>query len=142
MSFWPAVRLVFLKPSSVTSITMRGETRCDKAKILKLTRRRYKGFVSTFVFLLPALVLLCLLEAALVQAGSYSWGGPGTNSDNGDPSPENGERFIYKGYLIIRVCASTLKQSVSPRVFSVSHGPGVVRLLSDAATDTQDEEVL
>ncbi|XP_040901508.1 complement C1q-like protein 4 [Toxotes jaculatrix] len=38
-----------------------------------------------------AIVLLCLLETALVQAVDYSWGGPGKNSENGgvDSNTEN-----------------------------------------------------
>lgn len=47
--------------------------------------------------LLPAIVLLCLLEAVFVQAARYSWGGPNADeSRNVDPQVENGERLLRK----------------------------------------------
>lgn len=51
-----------------------------------------------YALLLPAIVFLCLLEAAFVQASDYSWTGPGKNKENEgvDPNTENGERFLRK----------------------------------------------
>lgn len=52
--------------------------------------------IHAYALFLLALVLLCLLEAAFVQAIDYSWTGPGKNTENPravDPNSDNGERL-------------------------------------------------
>lgn len=107
------------------------------------------GFFNWFYFfalLPPVVVLLCLLEAAFIQANDYSWGGPGRSTEDGDvdQNTENGEFSLKKKKRKISqsVFASYLQAPVVVFVLSVSHRSGVVWLLSDAAADTQDEDVL
>lgn len=47
-------------------------------------------------FFFPAVLLLCLLDAAFARANDYSWGGPGPSTDRVDPNTENGEQLFVK----------------------------------------------
>lgn len=67
------------------------------------------------LFFSPAIVLLCLLEVAFVQANDYSWGGPGKNTENVDPNTENGKRVLarqVKAQDVVCVSASYLQPNV------------------------------
>lgn len=91
---------------------------------------------------LSAIVLLCLLEAAF--ANIYTWNGPGRVISDPDPNAASGEElWVHNECVCIYSYLHSLdKMYLCAFVFSVSHRPGVLWLLSDAATDTQDEDVL
>lgn len=100
-----------------------------------------------FALLPSAIIFLCLLKVVFSQADEFSWNGDGAESDVRS-STENGERvFLIKPAPgTSSVCFPLIRNLVyffvCACVFSVSYGPGVLWLLPDAATDTQDEAVL
>lgn len=95
---------------------------------------------------LLAVVLLFLLGVNFCQPNEFSWGGPEGSTDSVDPNTENGERTFQLtklgvfGYFFFSL--THRPPAVTLCVSSVSHRPGVVRLLSDAAADPPHEEVL
>lgn len=87
----------------------------------------------------PAIVLLCLLQAAFGQ-GDYSWNGPGFKDMGNDPNAGNGEElWVHNRCVCIYSC---LQVHLCVFVFSVSNGPGLLWMLSDDARDEQAEHVL
>lgn len=142
-----------LKPSSVVSVTMRGETRFTKAERRCPWRRCKRANIcclSEFLLLFFFQLFYCCV------CWSQRWCEPMIIPGVGLARPRRASipiqktvRFILKttsqveGLHVIwsASASSTFCMTVCMCVFSLSDGPGIMRLLSDAAADTQDEDV-
>lgn len=98
------------------------------------------GFTLCWSFTLssPAVVLLCLLHAAL--GSEYNWDGPvrvalapDPNANNGEEPLEHSECVCVYSHLQVYSCAF---------VFSMRLGRVLLWLLRDAAKGEHDEDVL